>query len=205
MDGRRYIEDPLIHRALQRISTRGHLAGLHASYACYRDPVRASNEAMILRRMLDKLDIRQDQLGVRQHYLRWAGPEHWRIWNDAGMDYDATMGFSDRIGFRYGTSHSFPAFDLASRKPLRIEERPLLVMDVALCPATERQWRQRRRDILAGVEEIIDSCRRYDGAFEMIWHNTQVQNRFLRDAYQRIVTRTCNSESTDRQRSLTAG
>ncbi len=194
MDGRRYVEDPLIHRALQRISARGHRIGLHASYACYRDPVRASNETVMLRRILGELGIHQGRLGVRQHYLRWAGPEHWRIWNDAGMDYDATIGFSDRAGFRCGTSHSFPVFDLASRKSLRIEERPLIVMDVAICPASEGQWRQKEQGTLANIGEIIGACRRYGGEFELLWHNTQMQNRFLSDAYQRILAKACDGD-----------
>jgi len=34
-----------------------------------------------------------------------------RAWADAGMDYDSTLSYADRPGFRCGTCSEYPAFD----------------------------------------------------------------------------------------------
>ena len=36
--------------------------------------------------------VRQDRWGGRQHYLQWANPTTWRNWDEAGLDYDCTLG-----------------------------------------------------------------------------------------------------------------
>ena len=73
----------------------------------------------------------QSQWGGRQHYLRWENPSTWENWEGAGLDYDSTVGFADRR-LPLGTSHEFAAFHLRRRRPLRLRERPLLVMDRTL-------------------------------------------------------------------------
>ena len=187
LDGRRYIDDPLILEALKEISLRGHAIGLHASYATYDNPEQAAKETAILRELLDKLGIQQNVLGIRHHFLRWPGPQQWRIWDDAGMDYDASLGFSDRFGFRCGTSHSFPIFDLKSHKQLAIEERPLIAMDGTFRPASAGEWRRRGKDIIGDLSTVIDGARLHKGSFELLWHNTELQSAFLRQAYQKVL------------------
>jgi hypothetical protein len=191
MDGIPYVDDPLFRRKLKEVAGRGHSVGLHASYSCYGNPERAKQEAATLRRLLEQLEISQERVGVRQHYLRWSGPEHWRFWDDAGIDYDATMGFSDRVGFRCGTTHSYPVFDLKSRKALRIEERPLAFMDVSRLPPSGREWKKQRAQTLEEVQQAADACRAYGGTFELLWHNTSLQSEFARIAYRDVRDLAC--------------
>ena len=62
--------------------------------------------------------VRQEQWGGRQHYLQWANPTTWRNWDAAGLAYDCTLAFSEAVGFRTGTCHEYPVFDLVARRPL---------------------------------------------------------------------------------------
>ena len=50
----------------------------------------------------------------------------------SGINSDATMGYSDFPGFRCGTSHSYPAYDVLNNKILDIRISPLIMMDCAL-------------------------------------------------------------------------
>ena len=76
--------------------------------------------------------VRQERWGGRQHYLQWANPTTWRNWDEAGLDYDCTLAFSEAVGFRTGTCHEYPVFDLVAGTPLGLRERPFQVMDVTL-------------------------------------------------------------------------
>ena len=76
--------------------------------------------------------MRQQRWGGRQHYLQWAAPQTWRNWAEAGLDYDCTVAYADAVGFRTGTCHEYPVFDLAADAPLELRERPFQVMDVTL-------------------------------------------------------------------------
>ena len=73
---------------------------------------------------LDNPGIQQAQLGGRQHYLRWKTPDTAIAWDAAGLDYDSTLAFADRGGFRCGVCYEFPMYDLKNRRPLNLLQRP---------------------------------------------------------------------------------
>lgn len=54
------------------------------------------------------------------HYLRWGHPTTLQAWNDAGMDYDSTLGYADSPGFRCGTCFEYPAFNPITQQQLAI-------------------------------------------------------------------------------------
>jgi hypothetical protein len=183
IDGRPYGTDPAIHSAIIDIARRGHAIGLHASYASFCAPTRAAREAECLRTLLDNLGVEPCAIGVRHHYLRWSANDHWVMWDDAGVAYDATLGFSDQAGFRCGTCHEFPTFDLAGRRQLKLVERPLLIMDVAVFPDTGIESRQAQVVGLSSIDKIVAKCRAYKGRLEILWHNSHLQSRTLRNLY----------------------
>src|SRR5690606_866177 len=83
----------------------------------------------------------------RQHYLRFTVPDTWRRLAGAGIAIDSTVGYAAEPGFRCGTSHAFPVFDIHRRETLPLLEQPLLVMDVSL-----RWYKQ------LSVPEALDLC-----------------------------------------------
>ncbi len=106
------IDELRIRHLMRRIYDRGHEIGLHASYDTYKNPVQLKNEADKLRKVFESEDIKQEEIGSRQHYLRWSTPDTARCLEAAGIAYDSSLGYADRIGFRCGTSHTFPMFDI---------------------------------------------------------------------------------------------
>jgi len=53
-------------------------------------------------------------------------------WEQAGFQYDSTLSYADRPGFRCGTCHPYPMFDPMAQRPLRLIQRPLIAMECSV-------------------------------------------------------------------------
>lgn len=169
---RRYDEfydlaQPALQDVLHRIYRRGHVIGLHSSYDSFRSESRLRQEMDALRCGAERSGIPLDVVGGRQHYLRWDHPLSWRCREAAGLAYDATLGFPDQVGFRCGTAHDFPAFDLEQSKQLQLRERPLIAMDVTLTDYMGLS----PDEVTATLERLWSAVRRVGGTFEVLIHN----------------------------------
>jgi hypothetical protein len=184
MDGAYTLDDPDIRRLLVTISERGHEIGFHPGYATFDDSERTQRDFLRLRAVCDELGIDQPEWGGRQHYLRWRNPTTWQNWDDAGLDYDSTLGFASRAGFRCGVCYEYPAFNLLTSERLRLRERPLIVMDASLLSyqrlSPERAVHQ--------IEKLKEKCRRVNGQFTLLWHNDRLLSRRARRAYDRAIS-----------------
>jgi hypothetical protein len=183
LDGLYTLEQPWIQSLVRRIHERGHEIGLHASFDSYRDPQRTEAEFLRLRRAVERQGVIQERWGGRQHYLRWENPVTWSNWEAAGLDYDSTLGYADRIGFRAGTCHEFRPFHLLDRRPLTLRERPLHVMDGALF-----EYMKLSPDrALESVTAMARECRRFGGTLSLLWHNSSLPTARQRRWYENLV------------------
>jgi hypothetical protein len=166
------LQDPWIRQLLQRIHHRGHEIGLHPSYDTFQDPQKTSEELQFLQKICQDENIQQEKWGGRQHFLRWEAPATWRNWDIAGLDYDSTLGFADRSGFRCGTCYDFRVYDIQERRQLKLRERPLIVMEGTLLGENylgldhDLAWTQIRR--------LIAACQLFSGEFVLLWHNSHL-------------------------------
>ncbi len=179
VDGVYEITHPLIQRLMKQVADRGHVVGLHPSYHAYRNPQQIAREFAILRHVAENLQIRQSLWGGRQHYLRWENPVTWQAWEDAGLDYDSTVGFATIGGFRCGTCYEYPVFNLQTRQSLRLRERPLIAMEISL---TERS-RLSDTQVLEQLAHLNHQCRRYGGQMVLLWHNSYLMTARQRRLY----------------------
>ena len=161
------LEERGIRALLEKIHVRGHEIGLHGSYATFRDPAKLKAELELLVRVCAEEGIEQDEWGGRQHFLRWECPTTWQAYEEAGLAYDTTLGYSARPGFRTGTCHEYPVYDLRARRELRLRERPLVLMDTPTLDRLELPDGELER--LIG--RLRDECRRVHGDFTVLWHN----------------------------------
>ena len=176
-EGPYLFEHPWVRTLIGRIAARGHEVGIHPSYGTYLDAERTREELERLRRVAEAEGVAQERWGGRQHFLRWANPDTWRNWEDAGLQYDSTMGYSEAVGFRSGTCQPHRTFDLRARRPLDLVERPFPVMDVTLVNSLGLD----PDAALSTVLDIAAQCRRYQGPLGILWHNNSV----LRSARER--------------------
>ena len=171
-------EHPAIRHLMRRIYDRGHEIGLHPSYHTFLYPELIRNEADRLKRICRLEGIYQERWGGRMHYLRWRQPVTLRAWEAAGMDYDSTLGYPDRAGFRCGTCHEFPGFDPEYQKPLKLRIRPLILME-----STVVKPRGDYLDSIDVMNTIKDRCRLVQGSFNVLWHNSSITTQDERSAY----------------------
>jgi hypothetical protein len=178
-DGTYSLDDPWIGSLIRRIHERGHEVGLHPSYESFRDPATIRSERDSLLRACERLGVQQTALGGRQHFLRWENPVTWRAWEEAGLAYDSSLGFSRATGFRCGACCEYPVFDVLARRPLRLRERPLVVMEMALFDDHAKS----DRDGLDTIGQLRDRCRLFAGDFTLLWHNSRLASRRERQLY----------------------
>jgi hypothetical protein len=166
------LEDAEIRGLVAAIHSRGHRVGLHPGFETFLDAARTRDEFERLKQSCERLGVRQDRWGGRQHYLRWRNPDTWQNWEDAGLDYDASVGFADRVGFRAGTCREFPVFNLRTASMLSLREKPLVAMDRTLLDPAYMGLSP--EDCLAKMGSLAATCRRFGGTLSILWHNTSL-------------------------------
>jgi len=180
------LDAPIVRDQWTRIAKRGHRLGLHPGYATYDSPAKIDGAKAILKKQMRDLGIEQDQLGSRQHFLRWRTPETACHLEAAGIDYDSTLGYADAAGFRCGVCYEFPMYDLKHHKPLKIRQRPLVVMD---CTVVDERYMN--MGLSAGAHDYIlmlkRTCQRFNGDFTILWHNDRLCRAGERDFYRSVL------------------
>ena len=101
--------------------------GLHGSY-------RSGDDLALLRAERHDLEVLLGRpvRGLRFHYLRMRWQEVVGRLDRLGIEYDTTLGFSDRPGPRAGFSFPFQPWDHSTGRPASFLELPLLLMDATL-------------------------------------------------------------------------
>ena len=103
--------------------------------------------------------------------------------DEAGLKYDFTLGFPELIGFRCGTCFRYNMFDA---KSVRVENQavPLLVMDTLL---HDQYMGLGTTESLSRVEEVVETCSKLGGTFTILWHNSNLASKPLRNIYENII------------------
>ena len=179
------IEHPDMRRLLRRVHERGHEIGLHPSYGTYLRPDLIKQEFLRMKRVCDEEGIQQEVWGGRMHYLRYQVPTTMNALTEAGLDYDASLGYADQAGFRCGTCFEYAAFDAVDDRALDIRIKPLLLMDGAIFGVQHRSVNYRA--VLSQALQFKNSCRAVGGVFSLLWHNSELYAEWQRSAYEELL------------------
>jgi len=182
MDGDYDVNEARIRSLLHRIHERGHEIGLHPSYGTYQNGLRLNEEADCLRNSLLEEQIFQQDIGSRQHYLRWDVLQTNGLLEKTNITYDTTLGYADHPGFRCGTSHEYPMFDLKSRSALKLRQRPLILME---CSVIQENYMDLGETDAAFevMNNLKGACQKFGGNFTFLWHNNSLASRDAMDMY----------------------
>ena len=151
---------PAYRNLLKQLSGFGEL-GLHPSYRSADEPRLVATELQRLSHATGK-----PIHAARQHYIRIRFPETYRLWLDAGITDDYSMGFATACGFRAGTARSFKWFDLHLNKVTSLTIHPFQFMEgiFATNPSEPENMIREARQLSMAIKEN-------GGTFCMLWHN----------------------------------
>jgi glycosyltransferase involved in cell wall biosynthesis len=153
-------------RERRNLAAAVHAAGsevaLHGAFASSESLEALEDELAVLRGEAGPVQ------GVRFHYLRFRYHDTPLRVEQAGLRYDASLGFSERPGFAAGYARPFRPWIVGEERPARITLVPLAVMDTTLHSHLGLSADQARDRALA----VLDVVRRVGGAAALLWHNT---------------------------------
>lgn len=151
--------------AAKKIQHAGMSTGVHGSLTSYNNPTIFSREKALVEEITGS-----EASSGRQHFLRFHAASTPIVWQQSDLQHDTTLGFSEREGFRCGTCHPFPLYDIDGDHPTSTIEHPLIVMDTTLF----RRFRSLKSDALAQIQLLCDECLNAEGDFVILWHNSSM-------------------------------
>jgi len=163
LDSTYNILSPKSHEYIKDLQLQGASVGLHGSLYSFADKVIFTIEKSRFEGVSGC-----EVAAVRQHFLRFNVRKTPQIWQECGIRSDSTLGFPEREGFRCGTCHPYPLYDIVNDRVLDVVEHPLVVMDTTLF-----QYRKlSENEAFDIVRKLYDRCVAVEGDFVMLWHNT---------------------------------
>jgi hypothetical protein len=179
------LDDPAIRDLIRTTHSRGHEIGLHAGYGSMADPAAVASEWERLRSTASSLGIEQTSWGSRTHFVRWSAHASFRDADASGADFDSTVAYADQAGFRCGTSHEYPAFDLSGGRPLRLLVRPPIAMEYSVTDS--HYMGKTAEEAFVLFRRLSTQCRTYGGTFTLLWHNHNLVTPAQTGLYQAVL------------------
>lgn len=173
------IFSPKTKACMKYFKSLGVSFGLHGSYGSYADKAALGNE----KKNLESVCGNKVFYG-RQHFLRFDVNQTPQVWQSVGLRDDFTLGFPEHEGFRCGTCHHYPLFDIANNCELEVVEHPLVVMDTTLYQYRKLTVEEAYRNVC----RLYERCVSVEGDFVMLWHNTSMFGE-LRGWYENVYLR----------------
>lgn len=188
IDGTYEIGEARILDLIRKLTKRGHEIGMHGSYNTFRDRQQIARERERLKAACEKAGVEAALAGNRQHYLRWDARETPDHLDMAGFEYDTTGSFADRPGFRYGTSHPFPMWSWKKLAPLRLTQRPLVVMECSVM-AKVNLGMGASPEALGLIANLKGRALKYGGDFTLLWHNSELLTNKNRSVFEGALSK----------------
>ena len=144
-----------LKRQLKNLSAEGHKIGLHPRFDTWQSAERMRVEKHAIEDALE-----QNIHYVRQHWLRFSFADTWKAQRSAGLTYDLTLGFNDRLGFRNSAALSFQ--DPSSGMNII----PMVLMDSHLYDYSDMNEIQQ----FGAIDKVLDELVATGGEASFIWH-----------------------------------
>jgi hypothetical protein len=156
--------------------------GIHPSYASNLDIKILAKEKLRLESISQQKIIRS-----RQHFLKLYFPQTYQNLLQQNIVSDYSMGFSDDVGFRAGTSQSFFWFDLSKNESTQLKIFPFAAMDVTL----KNYLKLSPEAAIETLENLKNEVQKVNGTFTTLWHNSSLSEsddwKNWRNVYEKIV------------------
>ena len=168
-DGMYNIRSKAARDVIKMVCQSGATIGLHTSYEAGAHRELIAKEKVTLEQVCG-FPIRRN----RHHYLGWREIEDGWALEEAGIDWDATLGYSDVAGFRLGVCHPIQLFDPIKLQAFGIEEHPLTIMDKSL--TISQHMGLNEEEAFEYSKRLLDQTKKYNGELVLLWHNDAFSN-----------------------------
>jgi len=152
-----------IRKLINKLSDEGHEIGIHGTMQSYDDQSAMNRTVERLRAVSP-----QSVFGIRQHFLRFKPNHTAQIQSEAGLKYDASLGFAEYEGFRNSYCWPFKFFDFNNNRAMDHWEIPLTVMDTTHFRYRKLNFEQSTESI----EKLATEVAKFNGVFSLLWHNS---------------------------------
>ena len=145
---------------LDELSKDGWEIGLHAGFGTHENEGKMNEDISEFKRQL-----KQQPIGVREHYLQFDYHNTLNFLEKNQFVYDSSLGFREHPGFLLGTSLPFnpPRENWEKRKIL---ELPLIIMDTSLWGYMNLN----EDDGMKLIEDYIANIKKFNGLLTILWH-----------------------------------
>ena len=176
----------ILPNLLREIHARGHEIGIHPGYETCNNPKNFNASVEYLNEFLIRNNIKQEIEGGRQHFLKYDQLSTPRLWQSNNLKYDSSMAYADVLGYRCGICQEFKMFDLLERKPLKLKQRPLIIMEKTLL---DKKYENKGYSDTTynTLEDIRKTVKKYNGDFTILWHNSSFHSNKDEEAYKYII------------------
>lgn len=155
-----HVEDDRVRDYLRVIPDSGFDLCLHGSYRSTENTQWYVEEADLLAQRLAR------PRGSRQHFLAFDYDKMFQAQEQAGIEYDMSMGFPDHPGPRTGFSYPYFPYHLKEDRPYKVLEIGLFLMDATL----RGYMRLKNADAWRVIEQCLADLRRKHGCASVVWH-----------------------------------
>ena len=122
----------------------------------------------------------------RYHYLKFLPHQDWEKISKSSLNFDSSLGFAEKCGFRNSYGKAFQPFNIKKNKPYDFIEAPLNFMDRTFHKYMKIPTDQIGKTIIEIVEKNPKNC-----DFSLLWHNTYFTdykyNTFIEE-YKKIIS-----------------
>ncbi|MEA3494888.1 MAG: polysaccharide deacetylase family protein [Bacteroidota bacterium] len=181
-DERFTLKNKYLRKLINEISEKGCKIGIHPSYNSYKDKELLEFEKKELEKILNKKVFYS-----RQHFLRYQLPQTFEYLDDIGIEHEFTSSMISNVGFKNFIAVTFPWFNLVENRITNLMIHPTMVMDATL----KNYLDYSPQEAVESVERIIEECKKVNGNFVLLWHNSSLGESFgwegWKDVFNKII------------------
>ncbi len=107
----------------------------------------------------------------RYHFLNYLPHKDWSEISNSNLQFDASMGFVERYGFRNSYGNAFQPYNIFKKRPYDFVEAPLNFMD-----GTFHKYMKVNPDHIGNLIIEFYERNKYNCLFSLLWHNTYFTN-----------------------------
>lgn len=142
-----------VQEQVQLVSENGWENGLHKSIS--DDSFKTE---------IEKLNFTPS--GNRYHFLKFNPHTDFELINDAGLEFDTSLGYAEEVGFRNSYGLPYKPFNFRTRTAFDFVECPLHIMDTTLHNYQKQTASEAYTKIISFVEKNSENT-----VLSLLWHN----------------------------------